>query len=225
VNISKRLVIGVFLLLIILFVGLLFWPFIFNNILTPVSLAVWVLLRIFVLSIDQKYYWGAIIFMTAFFLYRRLVPPPPPTMPAEDFQNSNEIMRTIDYWRSLLTLTDQNIQAGKTFKEELARLVLSVDPTNQRALPYYQLYKALQQGEIPIPDHIHAFLFSAESQKRWRSLKKLVQFIRSTPRRWLRRWTGQELAEHYRMINETLSFIETSLEMKNDDGKLNPNKH
>jgi hypothetical protein len=221
VNSSKRLVIGVFLLLIILFVGLLFWPFIFNNILTPVSLAVWVLLRIFVLSIDQKYYWGAIIFMTAFFLYRRLVPPPPPLIQADDFQISNEVMRTIDYWRSLLTLPDQNIQVGKNLKEELARLVLSVDPANQRILPHYQLYDALRRGEMPIPDHIHAFLFSAEPQKKGRSLKKLVQFIRSTPQRWLRRWTGQEFADHCRMIDETLDFIETSLEMKNDDGKFN----
>ena len=67
-NISKRLVIVVFLLLIILFVGLLFWPFVLDDIIAPASLVVWILLRIFVLSIDQKYYWGAAIFITAFFL-------------------------------------------------------------------------------------------------------------------------------------------------------------
>jgi hypothetical protein len=224
VNISKRLVVVVFLLLTTLFVGLLFWPFIFNDIITPASLVVWILLRIFILSIAQKYYWGAIILITVFFLYHRLVPPPQPARPAENFQNSNEIIRTIGYWRSMFTLTSQDIQAGKTLKEELARLVLSRDPANQRALPHYQLYEALQRGEIPIPDQIHAFLFK-EPQQRGRSLKKLVQFIRNTPQKWLRRWTGQELADHYRMIDETLCFIETSLEMKNDDGKFNPNKH
>ena len=221
-NISKRLVIIVFGLLVILFVGLLFWPFILNDIITPVSLVVWVLLRIFVLSIGQKYYWGAIILITVFFLYRRLLPPP--MIQAEDFQNSNEIMRTIGYWHSLLALPDQNIHAGKTLKEELAHLVLSLDTTNHHTLPYYQLYDALRQGEISIPDQIHAFLFE-EPQQGGRSLKKLIQFIRYTPRKWLRRWTGQELADHYRMIDETLCFIETSLEMKNDDGKFNSNKH
>ena len=41
----------------------------------------------------------------------------------------------------------------------------------------------------------------------------------------MRRWTGQETAEHYRMIDETLSFIEKSMEMKNDDGKFTPSKY
>ena len=219
-NISRRLVIVVFFLLIILFVGMLFWPFVLNEIITPTSLAVWVLLRIFVLSIDQKYYWGAIILITVFFLYRRLLPPPPPMVQAENFQNSNEIMRTIGYWRSLLTLTDENIHAGKTLKKELARLLLSRHATKRRTWPYFRLYDALQQGEIPIPDQIHAFLFLEKSQE-----GGLLQFIRNISRKWLRRWTGQELADHYRMIDETLCFIETSLEMKNDDGKFNPNKH
>ena len=216
-NISKWLAI-VFLLLISLFAGLFFWPFILNNILTPTSLVVWVLLRIFVLSFDQSYYWGAIIFISILFLTYRLLPPPQPIIQAEDFQNSNEIMRTIDYWRSLLILTDHDIHVGKTVQEELARLLLSLDPTNQRALPYYQLYSALQQGEIPIPDQIHTFLFLEKPQE-----EGLLQSIRGAPRKWLRRWTGREAVDHYRMIDETLCFLETSLEMKNDDGKFNPN--
>ena len=216
-NISKWLVI-VFLLLISLFAGLFFWPFILNNILTPASLVVWVLLRIFVLSFDQSYYWGAIIFISVLFLTYRLLPPPQPAIEADEFQNSNEIMRTIDYWRSLLVLTDHDIHVGKTVQEELARLLLSLDPTNQRALPYYQLYSALQQGEIPLPDQIHAFLFLEKPQE-----EGLLQSIRSTPRKWLRHLTGRKAADHYRMIDETLCFLETSLEMKNDDGKFNPN--
>ncbi len=224
-NSSRRPVFVGFWLLIILLAGLLFWPFILNNIITPASLVVWILLRIFVLSIDQKYYWGGIIFITAFFLYRRLLPPPTPIIQAEDFQNSNETIRTIGYWRSMFTLTDRDIQVGKTLKEELARLVLSIDPTNQRTLPYYLLYNALQRGEIPIPAQIHTFLFLAEPQQGGGPLKKLIQFMRNTPRKWIRRWTGQEFADHYRMIDETLCFIETSLEMNHDDGRFYPNKH
>lgn len=224
-NISQRLIIVIFSLFIILFVGMLFGPFVLNEIITPISLAVWLLLRIFVLSIDQKYYWGAIIFITSFFLYYRLLPPLQPAIQFEDFQNSNEIMRTIGYWRSLLTLTDQDIQHDKTLKKELARLLLSRYATKQRTLPYFRLYEALQQGEIPIPDQIHDFLFLEEPQEAGRSFKKLVQSIRNTPRTWIRDGTGQESAEYYQMIDEVFCFIETSLEMKNDDGKFNPNKH
>lgn len=225
-NNPERLIIMGFWLLLILLVGLLFWPFILHDIITPISLVVWILLRIFVLSIAQKYYWGIIIFITAFFLYYRLLPPPPPMLQAGDAQNSNETLRTIGYWRSLFALTDQDIQVGRTPKGELARLVISLDPTNQRGtLPYYLLYEALQRGEMPIPDQIHTFLFSAEPQKAGRSWKKRIQLIRHTPRKWIRRWTGQEFAEQCRMIDETLCFIETSLELKYDDGKPTPPKH
>ena len=113
----------------------------------------------------------------------------------------------------------------KSLNEELARLLLSLYATKQRTSADFRLYDALQQGEIPIPEHIHTFLFSEEPKQAGHSFKKLVQSIRNTPRKWMRHWTGQETAEHYRMIDEILCFMETSLEMKNDDGKFNPNQH
>jgi len=208
----------VFSLLLTLFVGLLFWPFVLNNILVPTAHVVWVLLRIFVLSVDQAYYWVAIILLTAFFLYSRLLPQPQPTISTENFQNSNETMRTIGYWQSLFTATDQNIQAEKALKKEMARLLISLYAPKQRDLVYYQLYDALRQGELPLPDQIHAFLFLEEPRE-----AGLLQRLRHTPRQWLRDWTGQAAAEHDQMIDDVLGFIETSLEMKNDEGKFNPN--
>ncbi len=228
-RLSRALVIGGFFLLVILFAGLLFWPFILNEIITPTALAVWVLLRIFVLSVDQAYYWMAIVFIAAIFLYLRLLPPSHPTIQSEDSQHLNETMRTLDYWRSLFNLIDQRVQDDEMLKKELARLLLSLYATKQRTLADFRLYDALQQGKIPLPEQMHAFLFPEEPQPAGRSLianiRRLVQSIRNTPRKWIRRWTGQEAAERYRMVDEILCFMETSLEMKNDDGKSNPHQH
>jgi hypothetical protein len=229
VRLSRVLVIGGFFLLVILFVGLLFWPFILNEIITPISLAIWVLVRIFVLSVDQEYYWAAIILIAAIFLYLRLLPPSHPTIPPGDSQHLNETMRTLDYWRSLLNLIDHRVQDDEMLKKELARLLLSLYATKQHTLADFRLYDALQQGEIPLPEQIYAFLFPKEPQPVGRSfianIRRLVQSIRNTPRKWIRRWTGQETAERHRLIDETLCFLETSLEMKNDDGKFNPHQH
>jgi Ca2+/Na+ antiporter len=229
VRLSRALVIGGFFLLVILFVGLLFWPFILNEIIMPTSLAVWVLVRIFVLSVAQEYYWVAIVFIAAIFLYLRFLPPSHPTIQSEDAQHLNETMRTLDYWRSLFNLIDQRVQDDEMLKKELARLLLSFYATKQHTLADFRLYDALQQGEIPLPEQMHAFLFPEEPQPVGRSfitnIRRLVQSIRNTPRKWIRRWTGQETAERYRMIDEILCLIETSLEMKNDDGKFNPHQH
>jgi hypothetical protein len=217
-----RLVILGFFLFLILFVGILFWPIILNEIITPIALTVWLLLRIFVLSIDQKYYWGGITFVVLVFLYRLLLHDQT-TVQIDDYKEENATIRTVSYWRSLFNLTGDDIREEKNLKRELIRLLLSLYATKHRTAADFGLYEALQRGEIPLPEHIRAFLFSEEPQETKRSFIKLIESVRSAPQKWAFRLTGQETAERYRMIDEVLSFMETGLEMKNDDGKFNPN--
>jgi hypothetical protein len=224
-NISRRLVIFLFFLFLALLVGMVFWPFIQSQIIIPISQVVWVFLRIFILSIDQKYYWGAICFILAIILYRRLTPTYKQTVESGDFQNSNSTIRNIGYWRDLFTFIDQTDLSVKTLKLELAGLLLSLYAVKQRKSADFHLYDAIKQGEIPIPARIHDYLFVEESQISGRSIEKFIQSIGRNFRKWMRRWTGQEAAEQYRMIDEVLSFVESSLEMSHDDGKINPNKH
>ncbi len=217
---SRALVVGAFSLSVILFVGLLFWPFVLNEIITPTSLAVWILLRIFVLSVDQKYYWMAIIIITSLFLYLRLLPPSHPTVQSEEAQHLNATMRVLDAWHSLFYLIGQHVQDDELLKKGLVRLLLSFYAAKQHTLADFHLYDALKRGDISLPQQIHAFLFPEEPQPGGRSfivsIRKLVQSIRNTPRRWIHHWTGQDTAEYYRMVDEILCFMETSLEMKND---------
>ena len=197
---------------------MLFWPFIVNEIIKPISLVVWLLLRILVLSIDQKYYWGALIFITVFFLYRLLPQGQAATYPDEP-QSSNNALRNIEYWRNLFLLTDQYVRDDKTLKRELIRLLISLYATKQASAANFEIYEALQKREIPLPEHIYAFLFAENSLDNSHSLKKRIQNIGLAPQRWVRRITGQEAAEHNRKINEVLVFLETALEIKNDNGK------
>jgi hypothetical protein len=196
-----------------------FWPDILKNIIEPTALVTWLLLRIFVLSIDQKYYWGAIIFVAVIFLFR-LLPQDQTDIQSEDFRDSNATIKEIGYWRTLFTLTKYDSHDQGTLKRELTHLLLSLYASKQRTSTNYILYEALQRGELPLPEHIHTFLFPDEPQKSKWSMNKFMQSLRETPRKWMRRWTGQETAEHYQMIDEVLSFMETSMEMKKDDGKF-----
>jgi len=221
---SKGMAVSILFIAIILFAGMLFWPFVLNEIITPISLVVWLLLRLFVLSIGQQYYWAAIIFVVLIFLVR-LLPQDQINDQAEELPDSNATIASIGYWRSLFILTENHTHEEKILKRELIRLLLSLYASKQRTSANFGLYEAMQRGEIPLPEHIHTFLFPDESQKSSRSLKRLMQFVRNTSRKWIRCWTGQEAAEHYQMIDEVLSFMETSLEMKHDDGKFNPNQH
>jgi hypothetical protein len=214
-NISKRVVISILIAAIILFAGMLFWPFILNNIIKPIALVAWILLRILVLSIDQKYFWAAIVFVSVIFLFR-LLPQEQAAVQSNAYLETNATIRAIGYWRILFTFNDQDVRDEKTIKRELLHLVTSLYASKQRTSTNFDVYEALQQGEIPLPEHIYTFLFSEKPQESGRPIKKLLQSIRETPRKWIRQWTGQEKAEHYRMIDEILFFMETSLEIKND---------
>jgi hypothetical protein len=223
-KISRRMVGIILLSSIILLVGMLFSSFILKNIIEPTSLATWVLLRIFVLSIDQKYYWGAIIFVVAIFLFR-LLPQDQSVIQSEYFLDSNATIKTVEYWRILFALTGNVPYDEEALRRQLIHLLLSLYASKQRTSSNFLLYDALQKGELPLPEHIHAFLFPDQPKKSKWSVDKFIQSIRTAPRKWMRRWTGQDTAEHYRMINEVLSFMETSMEMKNDNGEFTPNKY
>jgi hypothetical protein len=214
-NISKRAVISVLVAAIILFAGMLFWPFILNNIIKPIALVVWILLRIMVLSIDQKYFWGVIVFVAAIFLFRFL-PLEQSAIQLNAYPETNATIRTIGYWRILFTFNDQDVRDEKTIKRELLHLLTSLYASKQRTSTNFGVYDALHQGEIPLPEHIHTFLFSKEQQESGNPIKKLLRSIQKTPRKWICLWTGQEKAEHYKMIDEVLCFMETTLEIKND---------
>lgn len=223
-TVSRRLA-GVAFFLIILLAGILFWPFIFSEIIRPTALVVWVLLRVFILSIDQSFFWAVIVLITAFLLLRRLLISPQPTTQSTDFQRPNTTIENIQYWISLLATSAQNPQDDRTTKKELTHLLLLFYTTKKRNSADFRLYDALHQGEIPLPEHIHTFLFPPELQQAERPLKRFLQSIRRTPQKWIRRWTGQDKAEYYQLINEVLAFVETSLEINDDDGNLTPNRY
>lgn len=221
---NRQMVIGILCIAIFLLLGMFFWPFILDNIITPTALVAWLLLRIFILSIDQKYYWGASIIVVFVFLFR-LLAQDLVTTKSGDTPVVNETIINIGHWRNIFIATDDGIRDEKLLKQKLVNLLLSLYASKQHTITNYLVHEALKKGELPLPEHIFTFLFPDEPEKSKRSLSRLLQSVRSAPRKWIRRWTGQETAEHYQMIDEVLRFIETSMEVKYDDGKFTPNEN
>ena len=222
-NRSKRFVLAFLMAALVVFLGLLFWPFVLNNIIQPTALVLWLLIRILVLSIHQKYFWYAVIFAAVLVLLR-LLRQTQPQLPSRASFETNTTITNIGYWRGLLLYNGQDILEDKALKRQLAHLLTALYALKQGASNDFRLYDDLQQGTIPLPGNIHAFLFPPEPVSGG-PLKKYFQSIQKTPRRWIRQWTGQEEAEHYKMIDEVLNFIETSLEINNGDRNLFQNKH
>ncbi|HET9912688.1 MAG TPA: hypothetical protein VFQ13_12405 [Anaerolineales bacterium] len=223
-NLSRRVVLSFLSAAVVLFAGLLFWPFILNNIIKPMALVVWLLLRIFVLSIDQEYVWYAFVFVAAIFLFR-LIPQGQDTRQLDTYLEANTTLDNIERWRARFTYYNQNIWDEKALKRELLHLLTSLYASKQNTSVKFAIHTALQQGEIPLPDHIYTFLFPQEPQAWDASITAFLQSIRGKPRKWIRQWTGQEKAEHYQRITEVLDFMEATLEIKNDDRQYTQAEH
>jgi hypothetical protein len=223
-NISRRVVISFLIAAIVLFLGILFWPFIVNNIIKPIALVVWLLLRILVLSVHQKYFWYAVVFVLFIFLFRFL-PLEQSDIQPDAYREPNTTITNIEYWRGLFIYDGQSVRDEETLRRELTHLLTSLHASNQGTSNHFGIHEALQQGKIPLPENIYTFLFSQEPPGSGGLLKRFFQSIRKTPRQWIRQWTGQEKAEHFQMIDEVLHFMETSLEINNDDRNLSQNKH
>lgn len=223
-NISKRVVLSLLIAAILLFFAMLFWPFVVTNIIQPVALVLWLLLRILVLSIDQKFFWYAVIF-AAFMILLRVLRPEKSDPSPETYQETNATLIRIGYWHGLFVYDGQTIHDQKSLKRELTYLLTSLYASRQGTSNYFRVQEALQRGKIPLPEHICTFLFPPEPPRSGGPIKRFLRSIRKTVQIWIHRWTGKEKAEHYQTIEEVLRFMETSLEMKNDDTNLLQNRH
>lgn len=215
-KISRRVIVSFLAAVIVLFVGLLLWPFILNSIIKPMALVVWFLLRILILSVDQEYFWIIMILVAVIFLFR-LLPREQPSPQPVDFSRPNTTINRIGYWHFLFTYDGRNVQEDKVARQELIRLLTSFYASKQRIANNFGIYEALQQGEIPLPEKIYAYLFPQEIQDSTGLIEKFFRSFRMTPQKWIYQWSGKAKAEHERMISEVLNFLETSLEIKNDD--------
>ncbi len=214
-SISRQTIIALLCAAIILGLAVIFWPFVLNSMLRPAALVAWLFLRMFVLSIGQRAYWVAII-LVAFFVLLRFLSQSQKPLPQEEAVGTNEMANAKQYWRILFSLNDNSSQDETALNRELTGLLVTMYTSKQRGSRNFEIYAALKSGQIPLPENIQSFLFPKEQPEPKQFFEKLLHSLRKIQQKWLRRWSGQEKAEKYRMLKETLAFMEKSLEIKND---------
>ncbi len=223
---SRRYLLLALYLAVLVFLGIWFAPIIRTGLLTPAATTIWLVLRVFVLSIDQKYYWAAAIILGAFLALRRLIRELDSREIYEQVPVANAALQKADIWRG-----DIQFGAGETanrsaVRRELTRMLVSMHMSKQQGNTYADTLDALKQRQIPLPEGIYVFLFPDQPDDSQDSrIKKAFQSVRQAPRKWMRKWTGRTAAEYYRGIDEILAYMENLLEMHHDDGHSEPSEH
>jgi len=128
-------------------------------------------------------------------------------------------------WRdSILLHLLAEVDEG-TLKRELMWLFTSLYSSRHQGKAKYQIRDGILERRIPVPESIYAFLFSSPRPVPKRSFMKhpaervrMVKdsFIRAV-QGWIRRRTGRETSDRVHAIDDLLTYMETSLEMRQEN--------
>ena len=221
-KISRRTVLIIaFILGLFLLVGFSFPSFVQDNFITPIALVLLLCWRI-VQSIDQQVYWIALIFSVVIYALIRLYRSIQWSDTFEQTQSLdlNAALEQIRYWRTSIRLTDFKIDRSNILEHNLAKMLAAVYASKQLHVTQYEIYSALEQREMPLPDPVYTFLFPAQSSGAKRSIKQILRSLRDIPRKRIHRWTGREKAEYYQLLDQVLNFMESVMENEHDDKRF-----
>lgn len=207
----KALVITFFLVFIIILV-IFFRPFLQTNIVEPLVLIIWLIFRV-IASVDQKIYWGILVFLSCYLIIRNFVVK---TESTTGFAKTlpKEPVRGVEFWR--LAFESAAYEKGnlhllrQNMKDLLVSAVMQKEHLNKA-----QAQTALDEKQLPIPDSVYAFIYPPKnSGDSWK--EKINSWTKKHIPAALRRWNSGAAREHYQSIEEVLQWMETYLEMKNE---------
>jgi hypothetical protein len=191
-------------------VALLFGSAVLAGVLKPLAMGLWALVRIFVLSVDQIKLWTFLtIFLLLFFAYRAVSAlmdssPAEPTEYAAPDQSTT--LADMEYWRYMFAETPRDSREFGLVQRELAKLLLSAHATKERVVNDFTLYNDFKSRRIPLPESVYALIFQ-EGQ-----IRAKTRF-----RAWLHRLSGRDRVEYRRAIERFLKYLESHMEIHDDE--------
>jgi hypothetical protein len=206
-----------------LFLAVQFRAAVLVNFVIPVGELLLLLWRL-VQSVHQALYWGLLILAAgglALYRFTQSIE----SVEAAQSLTSESILKTISNWRTWILVTGPEGRASITLRRELAQMLVMLYAIKTPEATPYNIYEALKLHQIPLPARIYAFLLADEASAADRSWRRRLQRLADKPRKWIRQWTGREQAEYYQAIEETLTFLETQMEIKHGDDYFNPSDH
>jgi len=205
------LLLGFFLLLVFLF-----RLFLLENFVKPVALVFWLVWRV-LLSFNQRLIWSLLLIAVVIYVVLRLARQGMSDTKLPLAPDSQLTLANIEYWRSFIMFTANNKFHVNILRQSLVKMLVAMYTSRQPDTPLWEVAEALQQRQIPLPDHIYTFLFPPAPLTGRSSFWQVLQTLRRLPAHWVYQWSGRAEAGYYRSLDEVLTFMESSLEIIHDD--------
>lgn len=202
---SNQLLIYIIFIFFLLILIIIFRSFVLTYILKPFALLLWLFLRIFILSIDQKAIWAVLIIaITIFFIFKLNV------LFLNYTENNNypvinDYLKKLDYWRYCFSIKPYNLDEIKKIKKELIQMLVSVYASHKRISVNYELYESFKDKEITLPEGIYNFLYNEVKKNKFYNNWE-----------WIRRFSKFDKETYYHGLEECLNYLENILEINNE---------
>ncbi len=204
-NKVSRVTIFIFILGLILFLGLIFARWVVPNLVQPVAETVWLFLRVFILNVDQVYFWSLLPIAAVILAASRLVRKKSPVQFEQELIR-NETRENLKNWQEAIAIAKHAGSGRDITRDKLLRLLISYYAAMQPDAGQADIRQQLQQHQLPVPESAHRFLFHSETHMSGDSFWKALY---SPFQRWYRRLTGEEEALIDRMVDELIDLMKT----------------
>ncbi len=207
---------------VVLLLVLLFPQFFLQEIILPAATSLWLVLRIFVLSIGQEVYWWGVIAAAVIGLVLFLAHGTTTSGVAGFFFSAAAWDPARD-WRNVILLNIDSEPSQDSLRRDLGWLLSSLYTTSHPGGAPYQVRDALQERQIAIPPGIYDFLFASTLPRGHapsffenprRRVQAALGSLTATARAPLSRRRRETAYE--RSVDEVLAFLETRLEMTDE---------
>lgn len=198
---SIRIAFFIIVTLIITSLCIYFRLIILEYFLKPLALILWLILRTFILPIDQIVLWGIMIFAASIILLMQF---DDITIETKQINESakNFYIKNYSGWKLCLSSDSSNIYSQQYLKRELIGMMVALYAAGKRIPVDFRLFDAFKAKEIPIPAKIYVFLYSEKKHAHRFSFTDLYNRI-----------SGHETEEHHRNLEECLLFLENYTEV------------
>ncbi len=202
------------LLLVGLCLGLTlaFPAFLLTGVMQPIAVSLWLAWRL-VTSVDQSTYWALVVLICCIWLVR-VLPPGRTKQDARPLKDVQQPITHISQWQALFHNAAQSDAGEAALREHLQELLKEVVGDSEHASAS-DLERRLLSNRLSPPSTVSEYLFPPAPAGSWLSLDRL----RSLPvrcARWARRSLGMPTGPDTATIGELLSWMESMMEMRDD---------
>jgi hypothetical protein len=195
------------LLVLSLVLGLIiyFQSFLITNIIEPIAVLFWALWRI-ISSVHQNYYWTILILISSMLLIHFI--PFRKNTSGLAYPEERSAPNRVEDWLRLMDNASDGTSETEYLRDSLKRLLISI----------YQVERShaikVDEAVIPeaalLPESVHRYLFAAKRKHDRR--RQILLFIP----KWFRRWVSQAFQIDNSAIEDTLTWMESMMEISND---------